>query len=138
MDSFFFFFAIYYDFTQQLELGVFLILYFFDRPTFMDSSETLDSDDSQINLLILGSGGFAQAMESEIRVCTCIYYLSLLIVFGYRLYGVIIKTEIITIIMVIIEQNCLSLISRLKTFTYNLLYFNISMQVFHTVPYIFL
>ena len=39
----------------------------------MDSSETLDSDDSQINLLILGSGGFAQAMESEIRVCTCIY-----------------------------------------------------------------
>lgn len=101
----------------------------------MDSSETLDSDDSQINLLILGSGGFAQAMESEIRVCTCIYYLSLLIVFGYRLYGVIIKTEIITIIMVIIEQNCLSLISRLKTFTYNLLYFNISMQVFHTVPY---
>ena len=101
----------------------------------MDSSETLDSDDSQINLLILGSGGFAQAMESEIRVCTCIYYLSLLIVFGYRLYGVIIKTEIITIIMVIIEQNCLSLISRLKAFTYNLLYFNISMQVFHTVPY---
>ena len=124
---------------QQLELGVFLILYFFDRPTFMDSSETLDSDDSQINLLILGSGGFAQAMESEIRVCTCIYYLSLLIVFGYRLYGVIIKTEImIIIIMVIIEQNCLSLISRLKTFTYNLLYFDISMQVFHTVHYIFL
>ena len=118
---------------------MFLILYFFDRPTFMDSSETLDSDDSQINLLILGSGGFAQAMESEIRVCTCIYYLSLLIVFGYRLYGVIIKTEImIIIIMVIIEQNCLSLIPRLKTFTYNLLYFNISMQVFHTVPYIFL
>lgn len=37
------------------------------RPTFMDSNETLDSDDSQINLLILGSGGFAQAMESEIR-----------------------------------------------------------------------
>ena len=37
----------------------------------MDSSETLDSDDSQVNLLILGSGGFAQAMESEIRVCTC-------------------------------------------------------------------
>jgi len=35
----------------------------------MDSSETLDSEDSQINLLILGSGGFAQAMESEIRVC---------------------------------------------------------------------
>ena len=34
----------------------------------MDSSETLDSEDSQINLLILGSGGFAQAMESEIRV----------------------------------------------------------------------
>ena len=29
MDSFFFFFAIYYDFTQQLEFGVFLILYFF-------------------------------------------------------------------------------------------------------------
>ena len=115
---------------------MFLILYFFDRPTFMDSSETLDSDDSQINLLILGSGGFAQAMESEIRVCTCIYYLSLLIVFGYRLYGVIIKTEIMVII--IIEQNCLSLISRLKTFTYNLLYFNISMQVFHTIPYIFL
>ena len=39
-----------------------------DRPQFMDSSETLDSDDSQINLLILGSGGFAQAMENEIRV----------------------------------------------------------------------
>lgn len=39
-----------------------------DRPQFMDSSETLDSEDSQINLLILGSGGFAQAMESEIRV----------------------------------------------------------------------
>lgn len=35
----------------------------------MDSNETLDSEDSQINLLILGSGGFAQAMESEIRVC---------------------------------------------------------------------
>lgn len=34
----------------------------------MDSNETLDSEDSQINLLILGSGGFAQAMESEIRV----------------------------------------------------------------------
>lgn len=117
---------------------MFLILYFFDRPTFMDSSETLDSDDSQINLLILGSGGFAQAMESEIRVCTCIYYLSLLIVFGYKLYGVIIKTKLMIIIMVIIEQNCLSLISRLKTFTYNFLYFNISMQVFHTVPYIFL
>lgn len=42
----------------------------FHRPQFMDSSETLDSDDSQINLLILGSAGFAQAMESEIRVCT--------------------------------------------------------------------
>ena len=35
----------------------------------MDSSETLDSDDNQISLLILGSGGFAQAMESEVRVC---------------------------------------------------------------------
>ena len=34
----------------------------------MDSSETLDSDDSQVNLVILGSAGFAQAMESEIRV----------------------------------------------------------------------
>ena len=137
MDSFFFLQFIMI-LLKQLELGVFLILYFFDRPTFMDSSETLDSDDSQINLLILGSGGFAQAMESEIRVCTCIYYLSLLIVFGYRLYSVIIKTEIIIIILVIMEQNCLSLISRLKTFTYNLLYFNISMQVFHIVPYIFL
>lgn len=38
------------------------------RPHFVDSSETLDSDDSQINLLILGSGGFAQALESEIRM----------------------------------------------------------------------
>lgn len=45
-------------------------LLLFHRPQFMDSSETLDSDDSQINLLILGSAGFAQAMESEIRVCT--------------------------------------------------------------------
>jgi len=36
----------------------------------MDSSETLDSDDSQLNLMILGSGGFAQAMECEIRVCS--------------------------------------------------------------------
>ena len=102
MDSFFFLQFIMI-LLEQLELGVFLILYFFDRPTFMDSSETLDSDDSQINLLILGSGGFAQAMESEIRVCTCIYYLPLLIVFGYRLYSVIIKTEIIIIILVIIE-----------------------------------
>ena len=41
----------------------------------MDSSETLDSDDSQINLLILGSKGFAQAMESEIRVCTILWYM---------------------------------------------------------------
>ena len=138
MDSFFFFLQFIMILRSSWSLVCFLFCIFFDRPTFMDSSETLDSDDSQINLLILGSGGFAQAMESEIRVCTCIYYLSLLIVFGYRLYGVIIKTEIMIIIMVIIEQNCLSLISRLKTFTYNLLYFDISMQVFHTVPYIFL
>lgn len=43
-------------------------VFIFDRPHFMDSNETLDSDDSQINLMILGSAGFAQAMESEIRV----------------------------------------------------------------------
>ena len=40
----------------------------FYRPQFTDSDETLDSDDSQINLLILGSGGFAQEMEREIQV----------------------------------------------------------------------
>ena len=56
----------------------------------MDSSETLDSDDSQINLLILGSGGFAQAMESEIRVCRC--YPPSLIVHGNRLQCVTIRT----------------------------------------------
>lgn len=44
--------------------------WFFCRPHFLDSSETLDSDDSQINLLIMGSAGFAQAMETEIRVRT--------------------------------------------------------------------
>lgn len=38
----------------------------------MDSSETLDSEDNQINLFIIGSGGYTQALESEIRVnVTC-------------------------------------------------------------------
>lgn len=50
----------------------------------MDSSETLDSDDSQINLLILGSGGFAQAMENEIRVCNlCRENHSIIIIFNF-------------------------------------------------------
>lgn len=38
------------------------------RPQFVDSSETLASEDNQINLYIIGSGGYTQALESEIRV----------------------------------------------------------------------
>ena len=34
----------------------------------MDSSETLASEDNQINLYIIGSCGYTQALESEIRV----------------------------------------------------------------------
>ena len=51
----------------------------------MDSNETLDSEDSQINLLILGSGGFAQAMESEIRVCKGVEKNNVLWWFGGKL-----------------------------------------------------
>jgi len=53
----------------------------------MDSSETLDSEDSQINLLILGSGGFAQAMESEIRVCKGVENNKILLRFEGKLCG---------------------------------------------------
>ncbi|KAK2568305.1 Rho GTPase-activating protein 5 [Acropora cervicornis] len=38
------------------------------RPQFVDSSETLASEDNQINLYIIGSGGYTQALESEIRM----------------------------------------------------------------------
>ena len=56
------------DHCLGFELKINCFGFIFYRPHFMDSSETLDSDDSQINLVILGSAGFAQAMESEIRV----------------------------------------------------------------------
>ena len=34
----------------------------------MGSDETLDSEDSQLNLILLGSDGLAQELEKEIRV----------------------------------------------------------------------
>ena len=35
----------------------------------MGSDETLDSEDSQLNLLLLGTDGLAQELEKEIQVC---------------------------------------------------------------------